>query len=72
MVDDEPLVFHTGPRRMFPQVSEAVAKAAATETVALHRLPDTWRFASTERSYYEKCVTASHSRTTATAAGPLA
>ncbi len=25
IVDDEPLVFHTGPRRMFPLVSEAVA-----------------------------------------------
>ena len=26
IADDEPLVFHTGPRRMFPLVSEAVAK----------------------------------------------
>ena len=26
IVDDEPLIFHTGPRKMFPQVREAVAK----------------------------------------------
>lgn len=26
IVDDEPLVFHTGPRRMFPLVSEAIGK----------------------------------------------
>jgi len=26
IVDDEPLVFHTGPRRMFPLVSEAIEK----------------------------------------------
>ena len=26
IVDDEPLVFHTGPRRMFPLVSEAIAR----------------------------------------------
>lgn len=26
IADDEPLVFHTGPRRMFPLVSEAVAR----------------------------------------------
>jgi flavorubredoxin len=25
IVDDEPLLFHTGPRRMFPLVREAVA-----------------------------------------------
>src|SRR5690606_22072170 len=25
IVDDEPLLFHTGPRRMFPLVSEAIA-----------------------------------------------
>ncbi|HZH43285.1 MAG TPA: hypothetical protein VEY50_04310 [Lysobacter sp.] len=26
VVDDEPLLFHTGPRRMFPLVSEAIAR----------------------------------------------
>jgi flavorubredoxin len=26
VLDDEPLVFHTGPRRMFPLVSEAIAR----------------------------------------------
>lgn len=26
IVDDDPLVFHTGPRRMFPLVSEAISK----------------------------------------------
>jgi hypothetical protein len=26
IVDDEPLLFHTGPRRVFPFVSEAVAR----------------------------------------------
>ena len=26
ILDDEPLVFHTGPRRMFPLVSEAIAR----------------------------------------------
>lgn len=29
IVDDEPLVFHTGPRRMFPLVSEAIATVMA-------------------------------------------
>ncbi|MEA2568324.1 MAG: hypothetical protein QOI24_325 [Acidobacteriota bacterium] len=29
--DDEPLLFHTGPRRMFPLVSEAVASVLAPE-----------------------------------------
>ena len=28
---DEPLLFHTGPRRMFPLVSEAVAKVTPVE-----------------------------------------
>jgi len=31
IVDDEPLVFHTGPRRMFPLVSEAVARILALD-----------------------------------------
>ncbi|HYC62938.1 MAG TPA: MBL fold metallo-hydrolase [Thermoanaerobaculia bacterium] len=31
VVDDEPLLFHTGPRRMFPLVSEAVAHVLAPE-----------------------------------------
>jgi flavorubredoxin len=31
IADDEPLVFHTGPRRMFPLVSEAVAKVLPLE-----------------------------------------
>ena len=31
IVDDEPLVFHTGPRRMFPLVREAVASVMPVE-----------------------------------------
>jgi flavorubredoxin len=31
VVDDEPLLFHTGPRRMFPLVSEAIAKVVPLE-----------------------------------------
>ena len=31
IVDDEPLVFHTGPRRMFPMVSEAIARVVALD-----------------------------------------
>jgi flavorubredoxin len=31
IVDDEPLVFHTGPRRMFPLVSEAIARVVALD-----------------------------------------
>lgn len=31
IVDDEPLLFHTGPRRMFPLVREAVASLMAVE-----------------------------------------
>jgi len=31
VVDDEPLLFHTGPRRMFPLVREAVAKLMEVE-----------------------------------------
>jgi flavorubredoxin len=31
VVGDEPLLFHTGPRRMFPLVREAVAKVVAPE-----------------------------------------
>jgi flavorubredoxin len=31
LVDDEPLLFHTGPRRMFPLVSEAVASVMPVE-----------------------------------------
>jgi len=31
VVDDEPLLFHTGPRRMFPLVHEAVAKVVAVD-----------------------------------------
>lgn len=30
VVDDEPLLFHTGPRRMFPLVREAQAKGLVT------------------------------------------
>lgn len=33
IVDDEPLLFHTGPRRMFPFVSEAVAKLLPLESL---------------------------------------
>src|SRR3954468_5478808 len=31
IVDDEPLLFHTGPRRMFPLVREAVASVMPVE-----------------------------------------
>jgi flavorubredoxin len=31
IVDDEPMVFHTGPRRMFPLVSEAIEKVLPLE-----------------------------------------
>jgi flavorubredoxin len=31
VVDDEPLLFHTGPRRMFPLVAEAIAKVLPVE-----------------------------------------
>jgi len=31
VMDDEPLVFHTGPRRMFPLVAEAIAKVLPVE-----------------------------------------
>jgi len=31
LVDDEPLLFHTGPRRMFPLVAEAIAKRMPLE-----------------------------------------
>jgi flavorubredoxin len=33
IVDDEPLLFHTGPRRMFPFVSEAVARLLPLESL---------------------------------------
>src|SRR5688572_5489667 len=29
--DDEPLLFHTGPKRMFPLVAEAIAKVVPLE-----------------------------------------
>jgi len=35
LVDDEPLLFHTGKRRMFSQVQEAVAQVFAAGTPAL-------------------------------------
>jgi flavorubredoxin len=31
VLDDEPLLFHTGPQRMFPLVAEAIGKAMALE-----------------------------------------
>ena len=34
IADDEPLVFHTGPRRMFPLVAEAIGKVLPLETSA--------------------------------------
>ena len=33
VADDEPLVFHTGPRRMFPLVAEAIGKVLPVETL---------------------------------------
>ena len=38
IVDDEPLLFHTGLRKMFPLVREAVASVMPVETPALHRV----------------------------------
>src|SRR6478609_7557302 len=33
LVADEPLLFHTGPRRLFPAVHEAVARVIAPESL---------------------------------------
>src|SRR5690348_1778297 len=33
IADDEPLVFHTGPRRMFPLVAEAIGKVLPLHSV---------------------------------------
>jgi flavorubredoxin len=33
IVDDQPLLFHTGPRKLFPLVQEAVASVIAVETL---------------------------------------
>ena len=33
IADDEPLVFHTGPRKMFPLVAEAIGKILPVETL---------------------------------------
>jgi flavorubredoxin len=33
IVDDEPVLYHTGPRRMFPLVKEAIASVIAPETL---------------------------------------
>lgn len=33
VVDDQPLIFHTGPRRMFPLVTEAVATVIPIDTI---------------------------------------
>ena len=33
IADDEPLLFHTGPRRMFPLVAEAIGKVVPIETL---------------------------------------
>ena len=38
IADDEPLLFHTGPRRMFPLVAEAIGKVLPLATPALRRL----------------------------------
>ena len=35
---DEPLLFHTGPRQLFPLVSEAVGKVIDVEHAALDQL----------------------------------
>jgi flavorubredoxin len=33
VVGDEPLIFHTGPRGMFPLVAEAIAKVVPVESL---------------------------------------
>ena len=33
LVDEEPLLFHTGPRRMFPLIRKAVASVIAVESL---------------------------------------
>jgi flavorubredoxin len=33
VADDEPLIFHTGPKRMFPLVAEAIAKVLPVESL---------------------------------------
>ena len=50
VVDDEPLLFHTGPRRMFPLVREAIARGAAGRAAALRRRSRTSRPTSAARS----------------------
>jgi len=41
LVDEEPLLFHTGKRRMFSQVHEAVAHVLPLETLRLGLRADT-------------------------------
>ncbi len=38
VLDDQPLLFHTGPRKLFPLVREAVGKRDTGQPAALHRV----------------------------------
>ncbi len=68
VVDDEPLLFHTGPRKTFPLVKEAVAHvlgdvtsggssfcdSASVRGVTVAEFPDLWR-ASSKRGMCGPC-----------------
>ena len=49
IVDEEPLLFHTGPRKMFPLVREAVAASYQSKGFATLRFP-MWKPTSAARS----------------------
>ena len=49
ITDDEPLLFHTGPRKMFPLVREAVGSVLPVEPFATLRSP-MWKPTSAARS----------------------
>ena len=38
LIDEKPLLFHTGPRKLFPLVRAQIEKVLPNRTVAIHRL----------------------------------
>ena len=50
IVDDDPLIFHTGPRKMFPLVREAVASVMPVEAACVTWLFRMWRRTNAARS----------------------
>jgi hypothetical protein len=78
IADDEPLLFHTGPRRMFPLVREAIASVLPVERLrfvgfshveadecgSLNEMPDYYAHAQATRALLEK-VAATRPRTLA-------